>query len=169
MRHFHGPLPACLVLLVSTLAAGQVQDKPKDPDAAESHLHYPFITDAENRIIQDYYRIGSGHLPPGVARKGDVPLPLAKQLHRAGVIPAGLDKKLDKLPDDLDRKLVPVPAGYLRLDLRDDHSADPGKDEPDRRHDRNCQTEPNFLQGEGRAVRISERRPTGCAPRSFCC
>lgn len=118
MRHSHGLLPACFVLLVLTLAAGQVQDKAKDkePEAAdaENHLHYPFITDAENRIIQDYYRIGSGHLPPGATKKGDVPPPLAKQLHRAGVIPAGLDKKLDKLPEDLDRKLVPVPAGYLR-------------------------------------------------------
>lgn len=117
MRNLHGLLPACL-LLAAMLAAGQVQDKAKDkePEAAdaESHLHYPFITDAENRIIQDYYRIGSGHLPPGAAKKGDVPPPLAKQLHRAGVIPAGLDKKLDKLPEDLDRKLVPVPSGYLR-------------------------------------------------------
>lgn len=117
MRNLYGRLPAWL-LLAAMLAAGQVQDKAKEKEAepadAESHLHYPFITDAENRIIQDYYRIGSGHLPPGVAKKGDIPLPLAKQLRRAGVIPPSLDKKLDKLPEDLDRKLVPVPSGYLR-------------------------------------------------------
>ncbi len=118
MRYFHCAVPACLLLVGATLSAGQVQDKAKDKAAAdeeaESHVRYPFITDAENRIIQDYYRIGSGHLPPGLAKKGDVPLPLARQLHRAGVIPPGLDKKLDKLPEDLDRKLVPVPTGYLR-------------------------------------------------------
>ncbi|WP_321475360.1 hypothetical protein [uncultured Paludibaculum sp.] len=114
MRHFHGTLPVCLVLLAVTLTAGPAQEKAKekdqDPAEAESHVHYPFITDAENRLIQDYYRVGSGHMP----KKGDVPPALARQLHRAGIIPAGMDKKLDRLPEDLDRKLVPVPTGYLR-------------------------------------------------------
>lgn len=112
MRNLSGLLVATLVLAAGLQA--QSQEKAKPAAQAEHREKYPFITDAEGRLIQDYYRLGSGHLPPGVAKKGEVPPALAKQLHLGGTIPAGMEKKLDQLPEDLDHKLIPVPAGYLR-------------------------------------------------------
>lgn len=111
MRIIFGVLPAVLAL-AGSLGGVRAQEKADPP--AEHREHYPFITDAENRLIQDYYRHGSGHTPPGATKKGAVPPLLARQLHLGGTIPSGMESKLEHLPDDLDRKLIPVPAGYLR-------------------------------------------------------
>ncbi len=67
-------------------------------------------------VILDYYRPGGG-LPPGLAKRGDLPPGLEKQLRRKGTLPPGLQKKLVPFPADLEARLPPLPVGYHRTRL----------------------------------------------------
>jgi hypothetical protein len=98
-----------VLALVSFLPA---QDKPQPEPPKEV---YPFFRDAETKLILDYYRAGSGHLPPGLERPGSVPAALQRQLKVTGTLPPAGEKLLQPFPSDLDRRLNPVPAGYRRV------------------------------------------------------
>lgn len=76
---------------------------------------YPSFRDAEIRLIQDFYRPGSGHLPPGIARKGEFPPGILKQLERGKGLPPGLEKMLEPFPPGLARQFPPPPPGYRRM------------------------------------------------------
>ncbi len=102
------------LLLALTPLSVNGQDGGKRP--AEVQPHYPFFTDAEVRLILDFYRPGSGNLPPGLAKRGgELPPGSEKQLRRAGTLPAALEKKAELLPDELAHHLLQVPAGYRRV------------------------------------------------------
>lgn len=108
---------ALLSLALPALSVAQAPARPlavgeQKPDPVEK---YPFITDAETHIIQDYFRPGSGHVPPG-GRKHAEPLPpaLLKQARITGVLPAGFEKILDPFPPELERHLLVLPAGFRR-------------------------------------------------------
>lgn len=68
--------------------------------------------DRERRLIRDYYERGRGDLPPGLAKKRRLPPGLAKQVRRNGTLPPGL--QMQALPGELERRLDPVPDGYVR-------------------------------------------------------
>jgi hypothetical protein len=73
------------------------------------------FTDRDRDLIQNYYRGGKG-LPPGLAKRGGkLPPGLAKQLRKNGTLPPGLQKKVEPVPEDLDRQLSPLPAGLSRV------------------------------------------------------
>lgn len=77
--------------------------------------------DHERRTIRDYYG-DKRNLPPGLAKRDRLPPGLAKREQ----LPPGLQKKVQRnerlpedapwkpLPDDLERRLEPVPDGYIR-------------------------------------------------------
>ena len=104
-----------VLLCLGAMARGQqsesttaVKDAPRE--------QYPFFTDAENRLILDFYRPGSGHVPPGVPKQDGqgVALP-PKLLTRGATLPAALEKAVEPFPKDLDRRLTIVPTGYRRV------------------------------------------------------
>lgn len=95
-------------------AAGAQQGASQSEQSGPPKEIYPFFRDAETKLILDFYRPGSGHLPPGLARKGDGAAGLQRQLRITGTLPPGVEKKLEPFPADLDRRLNPVPAGYRR-------------------------------------------------------
>ena len=68
-------------------------------------------------ILKTHYtakhRGKSKHTPPGHAKRGGYPPGIAKQLQRGKGLPPGLDR--EPLPADLERKLTPLPAGYVRV------------------------------------------------------
>lgn len=69
--------------------------------------------DRDRRRIRDYYEgRRDGGLPPGLAKKGELPPGLQKQVERGGTLPPGL--RMQALPDELERRLEPVPDGYVR-------------------------------------------------------
>jgi hypothetical protein len=103
------------IALLAGVSAGQdgAQSKPA-PEAPKEV--YPFFRDAEMKLMLDYYRPGSGHVPPGLVKGGPGISPAQqRQLKVTAVLPAGLDKRLEPLPAELDRRLNPVPSGYRRM------------------------------------------------------
>jgi len=99
-------LLAVTLLCGAHFAPGQQAEPAKEAPREQ----YPFFTDAENRLILDYYRPGSGNVPP-VAAKREAPKPLA----RGGTLPEALEKSVEAFPKELDRRLRTVPTGYRRI------------------------------------------------------
>ncbi len=69
------------------------------------------FSDRDRTLIQDYYR--RRHLPPGLAKRSSLPPGLQKQVQRRGQLPPGLQG--ERLPDELEVKLVALPEGYVRV------------------------------------------------------
>ena len=111
--------PVAVLLACSGVGAGgqEIQEASQATDAKEApRERYPFFTDAENRLILDYFRVGSGHLPPSVPKRESRTPPAAlKALARGGILPVAFEKWIMPFPADLDRRLTTVPDGYRRL------------------------------------------------------
>ncbi|HEU5462866.1 MAG TPA: hypothetical protein VFV82_01980 [Candidatus Binatia bacterium] len=78
------------------------------------------FSDAERRIIAEYYGRGNQSkpkgLPPGLAKRGgNLPPGLQKQLARNGQLPPGLQKRVEPLPLELSRQLPPLPEYWERV------------------------------------------------------
>lgn len=78
------------------------------------------FSDADRRAIHDYYAAlaaparhgrGHGHNPHGAAEA--LPPGIRKQIARGKGLPPGL--RHDPLPAELERRLEPLPDGYVRL------------------------------------------------------
>ncbi len=119
---------------IALLSSGEVRaDSAPEPGAAPPVQGEPGIGDIiigeiERRILRDYYqrhyddwqresggkknkknKNGNG-LPPGLAKRGELPPGLAKQLVRNGQLPPGLQKR--DLPPDLLSQLPPLDPAY---------------------------------------------------------
>ncbi len=72
---------------------------------------------AREAADQDDHATGNGKhgkgLPPGLAKRSDLPPGLAMQLERNGTLPPGLAKR--DLPPELEARLRPLPAGLRRV------------------------------------------------------
>ena len=76
------------------------------------------FSDHDRAIIRDYYAGGHQHqhrkgLPPGLAKRDQLPPGLQKQLVKRGHLPPGL--QYHPLPYDLQRRLSPLPDDYARV------------------------------------------------------
>lgn len=104
-----------LLLCLGVMAGGQqagTTEAAREPPREQ----YPFFTDAENRLILDFYRPGSGHVPPVLKKQeGLAAAALPKPLARGSTLPAALEKAVEPFPKDLDRRLTTVPSGYRRV------------------------------------------------------
>ena len=71
------------------------------------------FTNDDRRIIRNHYERGRKNLPPGLAKKEQLPPGLRKQIARKGHLPPGLEG--DRLPADLEKQLSRIPDGHLRI------------------------------------------------------
>jgi hypothetical protein len=71
------------------------------------------FSDHDRGIIRDYYGRRRSGLPPGLAKKEQLPPGLQKQVQRNGHLPPGLEG--ERLPSDLEKQLDTLPADYVRL------------------------------------------------------
>lgn len=97
----------CVMNGMSTRGAVSVQDD-------RGHVSLVF-SDRDRDYIHSYYR---RHLPPGLAKREQLPPGLRKQLVRRGTLPPGLQSQ--RLPMELDRQLSSLPSGYVRLRVASD-------------------------------------------------
>lgn len=71
------------------------------------------FSDHDRRLVQDYYRGKGGgrykKTPPGLAKRDQLPPGLAKR----DTLPPGLQGR--NLPADLESRLTPLPAPYVRV------------------------------------------------------
>jgi hypothetical protein len=74
----------------------------------------------DRRIINDYFRVNTSNLPPGLAKRGgNLPPGLEKQLRRNGQLPPGLQNRVNPFPIDLERQLPALPSIYRRGTIGD--------------------------------------------------
>lgn len=98
---------ACVTNGASTRGAISVRD-----DHGQVTLVF---SDRDREYIHRYYRT---NLPPGLAKRDQLPPGLRKQLVRRGTLPPGLQSQ--SLPYDLDRHLSRLPEGYARIRVASD-------------------------------------------------
>ncbi len=102
---------ACALTLTGQ---GKGRGKPAgEPSQAGTAVSVAVVfSDSDRRIIREWVNgIPSGALPPGLAKRGELPPGLQKQLRKNGALPPGLEKKLSPFPSDLARRLGPLPPG----------------------------------------------------------
>ncbi|MFQ5817274.1 MAG: hypothetical protein ACE5H2_04865 [Terriglobia bacterium] len=130
---------AVLVLVLSVALAGaawagqgkgkgQAKEKGKKPAAAKTEkgkapkkgdkpAHVPgFGKDAPDKI-RHWFRTHQSGLPPGLAKREQLPAGLQRHLEKNGTLPPGLQKKLQPLPRQLAVQLPKLPRGYRRYVL----------------------------------------------------
>jgi hypothetical protein len=84
--------------------------------AAETGQGQVVLFRPEDRaIIEEFFRVNTGNLPPGLAKRGgNLPPGLRKHLRRNGRLPPGLQKRVSTFPQDLELRLPPLPPGLSR-------------------------------------------------------
>ncbi len=71
------------------------------------------FNDHDRGVIRDYYHHRRASLPPGLAKKKQLPPGLRKQVERNGHLPPGLEGQ--RLPRDLETRLAGLEDGYVRV------------------------------------------------------
>jgi hypothetical protein len=84
---------------------GNGHNKHHDDDDRDGDYHYK----SHEQDIRAWYSGNESHLPPGLAKKDQLPPGLEKQLIRNGTLPPGLQKKIYPCPEELERRLPPPP------------------------------------------------------------
>ena len=77
------------------------------------------IGTGDARVIREWFSQPANlrGLPPGLAKKEQLPPGLQKQLVRNGQLPPGLQKKIQPVPPVLEGRLTPLPEGTKRFIL----------------------------------------------------
>jgi Ni/Co efflux regulator RcnB len=79
----------------------------KHGDDAQARYYY---NDHDRYEVNEWYRERSGNgLPPGLAKRDQLPPGLEKQLRVKGTLPPGLRKKMYPCPEEVERRLPPPP------------------------------------------------------------
>jgi hypothetical protein len=84
---------------------GKGHEKHGDEDGQDDH----YYRDRDRESARGWYDEHQNDLPPGLAKKDQLPPGLEKQLVRRGTLPPGLQKRLQLVPVDLERRLPPPP------------------------------------------------------------
>jgi hypothetical protein len=112
-----GTLAAFVSASIATSGIGLAQGnghghaKHEDDDDRGEH----FYKDHDREAIRGWYDEHRNHLPPGLAKKDQLPPGLEKQLVERGTLPPGLRNKIEPCPEDLERRLPPPPPDYAHV------------------------------------------------------
>lgn len=108
-----GALALCFVSGQYAMAQGNSQghgngkghNKHDEDDQNEDRGYYY----GHDKEIHSWYSGHTGNLPPGLAKKDQLPPGLEKQLVRRGTLPPGLQKRIEPCPPGLEHYLPPPP------------------------------------------------------------
>ena len=92
------------------------QKKDQTTDEAQDGKAMHAFGKEQERIIRNWFSDQSNldGLPPGLAKRQELPPGLQRQLHKNGTLPPGLQKHLQPLPEDLVGVLPRLPKGVRR-------------------------------------------------------
>lgn len=91
---------------------GRGHDKKHGDEDSQRHGEY----DSHDRdVIRGWYSEHERELPPGFAKRDQLPPGLERQLRERGTLPPGLRVRIQPMPEDLDRRLPPPPEGCRRV------------------------------------------------------
>ena len=85
---------------------GNGHGKGRDDDGDDRDGYY---SDRDKEAMRHWYAEHRADLPPGLAKRDQLPPGLERQLVRRGTLPPGLQKRIQPLPPDLERELPPPP------------------------------------------------------------
>jgi len=91
------------------------QDKQENENEGDDRGHEGrghdkhYSKDHDRQAARGWYDEHQGHLPPGLAKKDQLPPGLQRQLVVRGTLPPGLQKRLQPVPQDLEVRLAPPP------------------------------------------------------------
>jgi len=94
---------------------GKSHTKHDRDDDDEHSDHYYQLHDEE--AVHAWYSENERHLPPGLAKKDQLPPGLEKQLVRRGSLPPGLQKRVQPCPVELERRLPPPPPDCVNVEI----------------------------------------------------
>jgi hypothetical protein len=102
------------------LAQGRGHDKDKrgddDNQGAKHDDHGDhFYSDHDHDDMRNWYVAHQKHLPPGLAKKDQLPPGLERQLVVHGTLPPGLRSNIEPCPPELVRELPPPPPDYQHV------------------------------------------------------
>ena len=66
-----------------------------------------------DRDLRGWYAGHREHLPPGLAKRDELPPGLERQLVARGTLPPGLRSRMHPCPVEVERYLPPPPEGYM--------------------------------------------------------
>jgi hypothetical protein len=75
-------------------------------------FHYPQFTDAEVRVVVNWFQDG---LQANRLHIASIPVALAREIHIGAKLTVNMVKSLAAPPEELVAKLLPLPEGYQRL------------------------------------------------------
>jgi len=96
---------SCNFALAQGHGHGKGHNKHGDDDDQGEH----FYNDHDREAMRGWYDSHQSNLPPGLAKRDQLPPGLEKQLARRGTLPPGLQKRLQPCPEELERRLPPPP------------------------------------------------------------
>jgi hypothetical protein len=89
---------------------GQGHDKDKHSRGNDSdHDEHAYYSSRDRDAMRGWYNDHRDHLPRGLAKRDQLPPGLERQLVVRGTLPPGLRKKMERCPEDLERRLPPPP------------------------------------------------------------
>jgi len=120
-----------LALVGTAWAQGQSAGKSKKSEAAtkadkaekakgekskaDKPVHVPGFPKEDVNTIRAWFHVNRAGLPPGLAKRDELPPGLQRHLEKNGQLPPGLQKKIQPLPPDLEVHLPRLPRGYKRV------------------------------------------------------
>jgi len=106
-----------LIIPVIANAQGKGNGRGRGTASADSHGTGEGFGRDQERIIRDWFSVRQNldGLPPGLAKREQLPPGLQRQLERNGQLPPGLQKKVQPLPSALEIKLPRLPEGWRRV------------------------------------------------------
>ena len=107
----------CGPAALSAQGRGNGRDRDKVQARAPENAEIRVITREEERIVREWFGNPENlrGLPPGLAKKEQLPPGLQRQLVRNGTLPPGLEKKIESVPSQLEIRLPRLPDGRRRI------------------------------------------------------
>ncbi len=73
------------------------------------HYEKHYYKTHDREAVRGWYVEHEGNLPPGLAKRDQLPPGLQRQLDERGTLPPGLQKRLQPVPQELEVRLTPPP------------------------------------------------------------